>query len=51
MSNVFSGKKLIKSILQAPNLERLLCKSKFIPVKKNFSWILVERTASADPIC
>ena len=33
MSNVFfSGKKLINSMRQAPNLERLLGKSKFMPV-------------------
>ena len=36
MSNVFSGKKLINSICQAPNLERLLCKSRFMPVEENF---------------
>ena len=36
MSNVFSGKKLIKSMRQASDLERLLCKSKFMPVEENF---------------
>ena len=36
MSNVFNGKKLIKSMRQAPNLERLLCKSKFMPVEEHF---------------
>ena len=37
MSNVvFSSKKLINSMRQAPNLERLLCKSKFMPVEENF---------------
>ena len=33
MSNVFNGKKLINS---APNLERLLCKSKFLRVEDHF---------------
>ena len=32
MSDVFNGKKLINSMRQTPNLERLLCKSKFMPV-------------------
>ena len=36
MSNVFYGKKLIKSMRQAPNLECLLCKSKFMPVEEHF---------------
>ena len=36
MFNVFSAKKLINSIPQAPNLEHLLCESKFMPVKENF---------------
>ena len=36
MSNVFNGKKLINSMRQAPNLERLLCKSKFMPVEEHF---------------
>ena len=36
MSNVFGSKKLINSMRQAPDLERLLCKSKFMPVEKNF---------------
>ena len=36
MSNVFNGKKLINSMRQAPNLERLLCKSKFMPVQEHF---------------
>ena len=36
MSNVFNGKKLINSMRQAPNLERLLCKSKFLPVEEHF---------------
>ena len=36
MSNVFNGKKLINSMRQAPNLERLLCKSKFKPVEEHF---------------
>ena len=33
MSNAFSGKKLINSMCQVPNSERLLCKSKFMPVE------------------
>ena len=36
MSNVFNGKKLINSMRQAPNLERLLWKSKFMPVEEHF---------------
>ena len=36
MSNVFNGKKLIISMRQAPNLERLLCKSKFMLVEEHF---------------
>ena len=36
MSNVFNGKKLINSMRQAPNLERLLCKSKFMPIEEHF---------------
>ena len=36
MSNVFSSKKLINSMYQAPNLEHLLCQSKFIPLEENF---------------
>ena len=35
-SNVFNGKKLINSLRQAPNLERLLCKSKFMLVEEHF---------------
>ena len=34
MPNVFKGRKLINSLRQAPNLERLLCKSKFMPVEE-----------------
>ena len=37
MSNVFYGKKLINSMRQALNLERLLCKSKFMPVEEHFN--------------
>ena len=36
MPNVFNGKKLINSMRQAPNLERLLCKSKFMSVEEHF---------------
>ena len=36
MSNVFNGKKLMKSMCQTPNLERLLRKSKLMPVEKKF---------------
>ena len=36
MSNVFNGKRLINSMRQAPNLERLLCKSKVMPVEGHF---------------
>ena len=36
MPNMFYGKKLIKCMHQAPNLERLLCKSKFMPVEEHF---------------
>ena len=36
MLNAFSSKKLINSMNQGPKLERLLCKSKFIPVEENF---------------
>ena len=36
MFNVFKGKKLINSMHQTPNLERLLCKSKFMPVEEHF---------------
>ena len=36
MSNVSSSKKLINSMRQMPNVERLLCKSKFMPVEENF---------------
>ena len=36
MSNVFNGKKLTNFIRQAPNLERLLWKSKFMPVEEHF---------------
>ena len=36
ISNVFNGKKLINSMRQAPNLERLLFKSKFTPVEEHF---------------
>ena len=35
MSNVFSGKNLVNSMRLVPNLERLLCKSKFMPVEEN----------------
>ena len=52
MSNVFNGKKITNSMRQAPNLERLLCESKFMPVEKTpFTLILVERIASAAHIC
>ena len=34
MPNVFSDKKLINSMRQALNLERLLCNSKFMPVEE-----------------
>ena len=33
--SVFSGKKLINPICQAPTLDRLLCNSKFMPVEEN----------------
>ena len=36
MFNVFNGKKLIKSMPQAPNIERLLCKPKFRSVEEHF---------------
>ena len=36
MSNVFNGKKLINSMRQVPNLERLLCKSKFMLLEEHF---------------
>ena len=36
MSNIFDAKKLINSMRQTPNLERLLCKSKFMPVEEHF---------------
>ena len=36
MSNVFRSKKVINYMRQAANLERLLCKSKFMPVEENF---------------
>ena len=36
VSMVFNGKNLINSMSEAPNLERLLCKSKFMPVEENF---------------
>ena len=36
MSNVFSSKKLINFVRQTPNLERLLCKSKFMPAEEHF---------------
>ena len=36
MSNVFNGKKLINSMPQAPNVERLLRKSKFMSVEEHF---------------
>ena len=36
MSNVFSDKKLINSMCQLPNLEHVLCKSKFMPIEENF---------------
>ena len=32
----FNGEKLINFMCQAPNLERLSCKSKFMPVEENF---------------
>ena len=35
MSNIFQGKKLVKSMSQAPNLGRLLCRSKFKSQQKN----------------
>ena len=35
MSNIFKTKKLVKSMRQAPNLERLLCRSKFGSQHKN----------------
>ena len=36
MLNAFSSKKLINSMNQGPILERLLCKSKFMPAEENF---------------
>ena len=36
MSNVFNGKKLINYMRQAPNLERLLCKAKFMSAEEHF---------------
>ena len=35
MSNIFQRKKLVKSMSQAPNLDRLLWRSKFEPQYKN----------------
>ena len=35
MYNIFQRKKLVKSIIQAPNLGRLLCRSKFESQHKN----------------
>ena len=35
MSNIFQRKKLVKSMSQAPNLGRLLCRSKFESQHKN----------------
>ena len=35
MSNIFQRKKLVKSTNQAPNLRRLLCRSKSEPQHKN----------------
>ena len=36
MPNIFQRKKLVKSIRQAPNLGRLLCRSKFETQHKNY---------------
>ena len=36
MSNIFQSKKLVKSMRQAPNLGRLLCRSKFESQHKNY---------------
>ena len=46
MYNVFSGKKLINSMRQAPNLQRLLCQISCLE-EKIFTLIFVERIASA----
>ena len=34
--NVLGNKKLVNSMRQAPNLERILCKSKYISAEKHF---------------
>ena len=35
MSNIFQRKELVKSMRQARNLDRLLCRSKFVSQRKN----------------
>ena len=36
MPNVLGYKNLLNSMYQAPNLERLFCKSEYISVEQNF---------------
>ena len=47
MSSSFQKKKLVNSLTQAPNLGRLLCRSKFESQQKIIKWKIVERIVSA----
>ena len=48
MSNIFQKKKLVNYVSQAPNLGRLLCRSKFeSQQKKSRSEKIAERIVSA----